>query len=89
MKKYTTEPTIVSLNSGIEIIRITRADTKNLGQMHTDLSKEYWRLKELKAQPRVQFYISKRCQLTKRAVICYLCLNEKLFLSCNTKEPNF
>ena len=26
----------------------------------TELSKEYWRLKELKAQPQVQFYILKR-----------------------------
>ena len=25
----------------------------------TELSKEYWRLKELKAQPQVQFYIEK------------------------------
>ena len=46
----------------------------------TELSKEYWRLKELKAQPQVQFYILKRCQPRKRTGICYLCLNEKLFI---------
>ena len=46
----------------------------------TELSKEYWRLKELKAQPQVQFYILKRCPPTKRTGICYLCLNEKLFI---------
>ena len=79
MKKYTTEATMVNLNNGIEIIRTIRQDTKNLGQIHTELSREYWRLKELKAQTRVQFYILKRCQLTKRTVICYLCLNEKPF----------
>ena len=44
------------------------------------LSKEYWRLKELKAQPQVQFYILKRCRPTKRTGICYLCLNKKLFI---------
>ena len=46
----------------------------------TELSKEYWKLKELKAQPQVQFYILKRCRPTKRTGICYLCLNEKLFI---------
>ena len=46
----------------------------------TELSKEYWRLKELKAQPQVQFYILKRCQSTKRIGICDLFLNEKLFI---------
>ena len=46
----------------------------------TKLSKEYWRLKELKAKPAVQFYILKRWRPTKRTGICYLCLNEKLFI---------
>ena len=46
----------------------------------TELSKEHRRLKELKAKPQVQFYILKRCQPTKRTGICYLCLNEKLFI---------
>ena len=46
----------------------------------TKLSKEYWRHKELKAKPAVQFYILKRWRLTKRTGICYLCLNEKLFI---------
>ena len=46
----------------------------------TELSKEYWRLKELKAQPQVQFYILKRCRPTKRTGISYLFLNEKLFI---------
>ena len=46
----------------------------------TEHSKEYWTLKELKAKPQVQFYILKRCRPTKRIGICYLCLNEKLFI---------
>ena len=46
----------------------------------TELSKEYWRLKKLKANPQVQFHILKRCRPTKRTGICYLCLNEKLFI---------
>ena len=46
----------------------------------TELLKEYWRLKELKAQSQVQFYILKRCRTTKRKSICYLCLNERLFI---------
>ena len=46
----------------------------------TELSKEYWRLKNLKANPQVQFHILKRCRPTKRTGICYLCLNEKLFI---------
>ena len=45
-----------------------------------ELSKEYWRLKNLKANPQVQFHILKRCRPTKRTGICYLCLNEKLFI---------
>ena len=55
---------------------------------HEKLPKEYWRLKELKAQPQVQFYILKRCRLTKRTGICYLCLNAKLF-TLKTKETIF
>ena len=46
----------------------------------TDLSKEYWRLKEFKAQPQVQFYILKRYGPTKKKSICYLFLKEKLFV---------
>ena len=46
----------------------------------TELSKEYWRLKELKAQSQVQFYISKGYRPAKRTGICYLCLNDKLFI---------
>ena len=30
----------------------------------TELLKEYWRLKELKAKPQIQYYILKRCQPT-------------------------
>ena len=37
----------------------------------TELSKEYCRLKELKAQPQLQFYILKRRRPTKRTGICY------------------
>ena len=46
----------------------------------TELSKEYWRLKQRKLQPQVQFYVLKKCRPTKRTGICYLCLNEKLFI---------
>ena len=46
----------------------------------TELSKEYWRLKELNAQPQIKFYILKRCPPTRRTGSCYLCLNEKLFI---------
>ena len=43
----------------------------------TELSKEYWGLKKLEAQPQVQFYISQRCRPTKRTGFM---LNEKLFI---------
>ena len=46
----------------------------------TELSKEYWRLKELNAQPHIKYYIMKKCPPTKRTGPCYLCLNEKLFI---------
>ena len=32
----------------------------------TELSKEYWKLEELKVQPQVQFYVLKRCRPIKR-----------------------
>ena len=46
----------------------------------TQLSKEYWRLKELNALPQMEFYILKMCPPTRRTGSCYLCLNEKLFI---------
>ena len=46
----------------------------------TELLKEHWRLKELRAQLQVQFLILKRCRPTKRTGISYLCLNKKLFI---------
>ena len=58
MKKYTTEPAKVHLNSIIETIR-NHLIVKN--RTDTELSKEYWRLKKLKANPQVQFHILKRC----------------------------
>ena len=56
-------------------------------QKDTELSNEYWRLKELNAQPKVTFYIKKRCPPTKRTGSCYLCLNEKLLI-LEHKEDN-
>ena len=72
MKKYTTKSTKVYLNSVMETIN--HSITKN--RTDTELSKEYWRVN--KAKPQVQFYILKRCQLTKTTDICYLCLKKKL-----------
>ena len=46
----------------------------------TELSKEYWRLKELNAEPQIKFSILKKCPPTRRTGSCYLCLNEKLFI---------
>ena len=55
MKKYTTEPAKVYLNSVMETIR-NNSIMKNIGQIQEFL-KVYWRLKELKVKPQVQFYI--------------------------------
>ena len=57
MEKYTIKPVKVHLNNDMKTIRNHekhRTDTESL--------KKYWRPKELKAQPQVQFYILKRCQ---------------------------
>ena len=74
MKEYTTEPEKVHLNSDIETIR-NHSIMKSIEQI--ELSKGYWRFKELKVQSQVQFYILRRCRPTKRTGICYLCLNKK------------
>ena len=74
MKEYTTEPEKVHLNSDMETIR-NHSVMKSIEQI--ELSKGYWRFKELKVQSQVQFYILRRCRPTKRTGICYLCLNEK------------
>ena len=47
----------------MEIIR-NHSISENIGQ--TELSNEYWRLKELKRQPQVLFYILKRCRPTSK-----------------------
>ena len=46
----------------------------------TELSNEYWKLKQLNANPVIKFYIKKKCPPTKRKGSCFLCLNEKLFI---------
>ena len=74
-KKYTTEPAKVHLNSVIGNHKKSFNHEKH--RTDTELSKEYWRLKELKAQPQVQFSILKRCPPTKRTGICYLCLKRE------------
>ena len=51
MEKYTTEPAKVHLNSDMEAIRNHSSIRKH--RTDTELSKESWRLKELKAQPQV------------------------------------
>ena len=55
MKKYTTEPAKVYLNSVMETIK-NNSIMKIIGQTQ-DFLKVYWRLKELKVKPQVQFYI--------------------------------
>ena len=77
MKKYTAEPVKVHLNS---VMETTRNDSimKNIGQ--TELLKEYWRLKISKQKTSSTIVHFKRCQPIKRTGICYLCLNEKLFI---------
>ena len=77
MKKYTTEPAKVHINSDIETVR-NHSIMQN--RTDTELSKKYWGLKELKVQPQVQFYMLRRYRPIKRAGICYICLNEKLFI---------
>ena len=79
-EKYTTEPVKVHLNGNL-----TKSFNNEKHRTDTELSKEYLRLKKLKAQTQVQFYLLKRCRPTKGTRICYLCLNEK-FLSLKTKE---
>ena len=74
MKEYTTEPEKVHLNSDMETIR-NHSIMKSIEQI--ELSKGYWRFKELKVQSQVQFYILRRCRPTKRTGICYLCLNKE------------
>ena len=74
MKEYTTEPEKVHLNSDMETIR-NHSIMKSIEQI--ELSKGYWRFKELKVQSQVQFYILRRCGPTKRTGSCYLCLNKK------------
>ena len=77
MEKYTTEIAKVHLNIDIETIR-NHSIIKNIGLIQNfrgntgDL--------KLNAQPQVQFCILKRCRRTKRTDICYLRLNEKLFI---------
>ena len=44
----------------------------------TELPKRNRRIKELKVQPQVQFYILRRCRLTKRIGNFYSCLNKNL-----------
>ena len=46
----------------------------------SELSVEYWKLKEMNANPNITFSILKRCPPTKPSSKCYLCLNEKLFI---------
>ena len=53
----------------------------------TELSNEFWRLKELNAQPKVTFSIFRKCVPTKRNGPCYLCLHEKLAI-LEHKENN-
>ena len=53
----------------------------------TELSNEFWRLKELNAEPKVTFSIFRRCPKTKRNGPCYLCLHEKLAI-LEHKEDN-
>ena len=78
-KKYTTEPAKVHLSSVNGNHKKSFNHEKH--RKDTELSKAYWRLKELKAQPQVQFSILKRCRPIKRTCICYLCLNKKLFIN--------
>ena len=61
MEKYTTNPAKVHLNSDMEAVR--NSITKN--KTDTELSKDYMRFKEFKAQPQVQFYILKKYRPTK------------------------
>ena len=53
---------------------------KNIGKIQ-NFGKNTGNLKNSKHNIKVQFYILKRCRPTKRDGICYLCLNEKLFIT--------
>ena len=70
MKIYTTEPAKVHLNKRYGNHKKSFNHEKH--RTDTEFSKEYWRLKELKAQPQVQFYILKRYRPTKRTGILLL-----------------
>ena len=57
-------------------------------KIHTELSQEYWRLKELKAQPQVQFVFWKDTDQQKEQVYVIYVL-AKSCLSSNTKDTAF
>ena len=50
-------------------------------EKNTELANEYWRLKDLNAQPRITWKIKKKCMpYTAGSKNCNLCLSEKLFI---------
>ena len=72
MKKYTTEPAKVHLNSVMETIR-NHLIMKNMGQIQSFQRNTFKGiLKKLKAKPQVQFHILKSCRTTKRTGIYYV-----------------
>ena len=57
---------------------------KNIGQIQNFL-KEYWRLK--KTQSKTPILHFKKMPTNKKTGICYLCLNEKLFIEHQENNP--
>ena len=57
------------------------ADTKH--------STEYWRLKELKGQPQIQFFYFKKMPTNKKDKYFLFVFEKKPFLSLNTKKKTF
>ena len=58
MEQFTLETAKVHLDNKIETIRNQSIMKKH--RTDIELSKEYWRLKELKVQPQIQFCVLKR-----------------------------
>ena len=50
-------------------------------QKETELSNEFWKIKELNGEPKVTFSIIKKCHpYEPSSAKCYLCLHEKLYI---------
>ena len=74
---------MVYLKQDLKFPMVTTKNRLQCHKNHTELSKEYWKVKQQNGIPRIKWKVLRKCHAyNQKKRQCILCLNEKYEIAC-------